>query len=225
MMTILYKLNNTEKIQDSIFDSLIESKLFIELISIKLIDFNNGEIINIFQGLRDLKNFVGNNKIITYNDSIAINVSEFIDMSIRRTCTLEIAISIDKIKHEIFIDYDTFFFNIYKSLPNGLGYVSWVDVGNYYKFDSKYGLDKFEFYDSVFNEKPLFYHCVTTEEVYEEDHTKEQLLNCPFIKVEEWEGGSIEMLHYNNPLEIESEENIEQIRKVRKYLSENNLYS
>ncbi|MBB6463603.1 hypothetical protein [Flammeovirga kamogawensis] len=124
-----------------------------------------------------------------------------------------------------FSNFDTFFFNLYKSIPNGLGYVSWVDVGNYYKFDSKYGLDKFEFYDSVFNEKPLFYHCVTTEEVYEEDHTKVQLLNCPFIKVEEWEDGSIEMLHYNNPLDIESDENIEQIRKVRKYLSENNLYS
>ncbi|NME69094.1 hypothetical protein [Flammeovirga aprica] len=124
-----------------------------------------------------------------------------------------------------FLKFNTFFFNLYKSLPNGLGYVSWVDVGHKSQFLRKHDLAGNIVINGAFNDQSFFYHCVTLPEIYEEFHTKDQLLHCPFIKVEEWEDGSIEMLHYNNPLDIESEENIEQIRKVRKYLSEHNLYS
>ncbi|AZQ65481.1 hypothetical protein EI427_25040 [Flammeovirga pectinis] len=98
-------------------------------------------------------------------------------------------------------------------------------MGNLYDFDEKHDLDKYKVYSDFSYLESYFYHCVSIPSKYEKHHTKAQLLNCPFIKVEEWEDGSIEMLHYNNPLDIESDENIEQIRKVRKYLSENNLYS
>ncbi|GJM63064.1 hypothetical protein [Persicobacter diffluens] len=130
----------------------------------------------------------------------------------------------DQIDSDKFIFIDSFLLELYRSMPEGLGYVSWVDVGNQFLFAKNNELLQYKFYSNVFNEKLYFWHCVSKPSLYKRYHSKEQLLNCPFVKVEEWEDGSIEMIHFEDPMEITSEKSIHQIKKVWKHLSENKLY-
>ncbi|WP_066631284.1 hypothetical protein [Labilibacter marinus] len=125
---------------------------------------------------------------------------------------------------EQFHYYEQFFYNIYQSLDSKIYYKSFVGVASKNKFYRENGLRDKLFYNDPFLEETFCYRCLTPKAIYGEYHTKKQLLQAPFYSIKELEDEVLEIIQFEHPIDITNKQHIENMRKLRTYLSEHNTY-
>ncbi|WP_066631287.1 hypothetical protein [Labilibacter marinus] len=125
---------------------------------------------------------------------------------------------------EQFHYYEQFFYNIYQSLDSKIYYKSFVGVASKNKFYRENGLLDINFYNAPFIEESFFYRCLTPKSAYGKWHTKEQLLQAPFYSIKELDDEVLEIIQFEQPIDITNKQHIENMRSLQSYLSQHNTY-
>lgn len=127
------------------------------------------------------------------------------------------------VDHEDFLssgDVDRFYdfvreiAKLFTKISEGVTRAIAYDDEEYY---DKHGL---EHLDSCFSSYVAWVHILGADQYTLDGYSKEDLLNAPAYKVEEWENDTIFMMSYKDPFSWDEEQTIEQIKRLNSYLLE-----